>query len=69
MIVLVGLLTNKGKTMKRKIFDLLVILNSTIGTLGKYPLGNKGLTETTKIYESKGYIRYNEYTGMWESCK
>jgi len=51
--------------MNNDIKVLLIVLNSTRG-FGKYPIGNKELTEKAKKLEAEGKIKYNEILMRWE---
>lgn len=41
-------------------------LNSTGNQLGKYPIGNKELTETVKTLEEKGLIYFHAHYFVWK---
>lgn len=51
--------------MQKEIKQILIVLNSIGNTLGKYPIGNKILTEKTKNLESKGMIKFDNINNLW----
>lgn len=60
---------SEASVTPKDIKNILLTLNSTIGPkMGKYPIGNKGLTEIVKEYEKDGYIKYNDKYEKWEKA-
>lgn len=53
------------KKKSNKIKDIIIVLNSIKG-FGKYPIGNRALTNEVKELEKKGEIYYEEYSSKWK---
>lgn len=59
-----------GKILEpRDLKALLIALNSTDNTLGKYPIGNKELCTKVKLLESQGAIRFDTLKNKWGKVK
>lgn len=54
------------KVYKNKdILNILIVLNSSDNLMGKYPIGNKELTNEVKYLEENNKIKYDIINRRW----